>query len=236
MNKRGKLIVVEGLDGAGKRTQAEKLYNRIKEKGESVIKVSFPNYEKESSILVKKYLHGDFTNVFNNSDNITFVKQISTFYAVDRVASFIERTYDGKSLIEQLSEGTHIICDRYTTSNMLHQSGNLKNQYQLFDYLDWVIKFEFDDLQLPRPDLVLFLDVTPEISINNIKKRNEDTDIHENIRHFKRVYDLSLEIVKYCKWDLIDCSPNGTQLPIEDIHEIIAKRLQVLLPDEFSDL
>jgi thymidylate kinase len=224
----GKLITIEGLDGSGKQTQTALLAQRLKEAGHKIIQVSFPNYEKDSSILVKKYLKGDYSNQYDR-DNLTFVKQMSSFYAVDRVSSFIEKEYEGKSLIQHLQEGTHVICDRYTTSNILHQSGNLTESYHLYQYIDWIMELEFKHLGLPVPDSVFYLDVEPEISVANIKERyhgEAKEDIHENIEHLQQVYANKDKIIHYCGWDKINCCVLGELLPKQSIHQLIVERVR----------
>jgi dTMP kinase len=225
----GRVIGVEGLDGSGKQTQAKLLYDRMKAAGIPVLLVSFPNYEQPSSVLVKKYLNGDYSNQHHQEDNIQYVKQISSFYAVDRVSSFIERIYDGMSLIEHLRKGTHIICDRYTTSNILHQSGNLTNKNNVEGYIQWVEELEYLSLSLPQPDVVFYLDVLPEISIDNIHKRyngEAKEDIHESIGHLNEVYSIKDRVIKYCGWEKVNCCVEGELLPIEPIHESIVSHLK----------
>lgn len=225
----GRLIVIEGMDGAGKNTQASRLYNRLIREGFKVIQVSFPNYDNESSALVKKYLNGDYKNHYGK-DNLTFVKQICSFYMVDRISSFIEEKFDGKSLLQHLKEGTHIICDRYTTSNMLHQAANLTNKKHIYSLIDWIEEREYYDLGLPIPDIVFFLDVPPEISIQNIKKRYEGEskeDLHENLEHLKRVYQVKNKVVKYCGWEIINCvNENNEMLKEYRIYKQILKILK----------
>lgn len=225
----GRLICIEGLDGSGKQTQAEKLRERMLNAGIPVILVSFPNYDNASSVLAKKYLNGDYQNMYHQDDNIQFVKQMSSFYAVDRVSSFIERSYDGKSLIEHLKEGTHIICDRYTTSNILHQSGNLTNPSNIRGYVEWIETLEYMDLGLPHPDAVMYLDVLPEVSVDNIKKRyngEAKEDILENIEHLMKVWNVREQVIKQCGWVNVNCCPEGDLLPIDTIHESIVDFLK----------
>jgi thymidylate kinase len=232
---RGKLIVIEGLDGSGKQTQSELLWHRLIEAGFCTMKVSFPAYDKESSILVKKYLKGDYKQS-NSIDRLTYIKQMSTFYAVDRVSSFIETAGEGcLSLVDLLNGGTHIICDRYTTSNILHQTGNL-GQDHAAEYIDWMHDLEYNHLGLPRPDLVLYLDVKPQISIENMKKRyagGEGKDIHENLDHLSRVYSMKDFIINYAGWTRVNCCTFGDKLlPIETISEFVMQHVYSLLTDE----
>ena len=106
---KGRLIVIEGLDGSGKATQAQLLYDRLQKQDAKVKKVSFPDYASSSSSLVKMYLSGEF----GNEPNAVNAYAASSFYAVDRYASF------KKDWEQFYNEGGVIIADRYTTSNAI---------------------------------------------------------------------------------------------------------------------
>ena len=132
----GKLIVIEGLDGSGKHTQAVLLKNYLESIGKSVKMVSFPNYESPSSALVKMYLAGDFGKEADSVNPYT----ASTFYAVDRFASF--RT-GWQNFYEN---GGIIIADRYTTSNAVHQCSKLPHE-QWDSFLKWLFEFEYKHME-----------------------------------------------------------------------------------------
>ena len=109
------LVVIEGVDGSGKQTQSQMLFDRLSEKFE-VRKLTFPNYEGETSALVKMYLGGQFGK---KPEDVNAYAS-STFYAADRIGSYLS---DWKNDFEQ---GKFILCDRYTTSNAVHQAGKLE--------------------------------------------------------------------------------------------------------------
>ena len=114
----GKLFVIDGTDGSGKQTQFQKLQERLKENGVDYKVVSFPNYDSPSASLVKMYLSGEFGE--NAKDVSPYIA--STFYAADRYATFktgYQKYYD---------EGGVILADRYTTANMVHQAGKIKDK------------------------------------------------------------------------------------------------------------
>ena len=124
---KGKLIIIEGSDGSGKATQTEKLYDRLKQNNYNIKKVEYPNYKSESSSLVKMYLRGDFGKDATDVDPYV----CSTFFAVDRYASF-------KTEWEEFyNNGGIIICDRYTTSNMIHQASKMEVE-ERDKYLEWL--------------------------------------------------------------------------------------------------
>ena len=150
---KGKLIVLEGLDGSGKATQAKLLAEHFAAQGVPVQKITFPDYASDSSALVKMYLAGQFGQ---HPDDVN-AYAASSFYAVDRYASY--KTSWG-SFYEQ---GGVIIADRYTTSNAVHQCSKLP-QEEWKGYLHWLFDYEFRLLGLPAPDRVIYLQVDPAVS------------------------------------------------------------------------
>ena len=137
----GKLIIIEsGSDSSGKATQSKKLYEKLKLNGYNVRKIEYPNYKSDSSALVKMYLNGDFGK--NPEDVDPYVA--STFYAVDRYASF--KTEWEKFYVE----GGIVIADRFTTSNMVHQAAKLEGEDKN-KFLDWLWNLEFNMYKLPTP-------------------------------------------------------------------------------------
>jgi dTMP kinase len=241
-NNKGKLIVIEGMDGSGKETQSKLLHKNLTEKGIKAIHVSFPNYESDSAALLKRYLTGRYNPHSKEiSQHLGYIRRIAAFYAVDRAATFMDKVYEvnTKSIFELMDEGVHVICDRYTTSTMIHQSANIEyeNDYikgiVVDQFVKWVAEFEYGELALPKPDLVAYLDVDPEISIRNLKKRYGidgkpeagDIDILENIEHLKRVHAISRKVVKLQDWQTVQCSRERDgeleQAPIETIQNIL---------------
>ena len=151
--KKGTLIVLEGLDGSGKATQAKLLAQHLKEAGKNVQEITFPDYASDSSALVKMYLAGQFGD---KPDDVN-AYAASSFYAVDRYASY--KTSWG-SFYEA---GGVIIADRYTTSNAVHQCSKLPPE-QWESFLQWLFDYEFRLLGLPAPDEVIYLQVDPAVS------------------------------------------------------------------------
>lgn len=207
----GKLIVIEGLDGSGKATQAQKLFEKLKDQGKQVIKVSFPDYNSNSSALVKMYLNGEF----GSDPNQVNPYAASSFYAIDRFASY---TKNWKNFY--LDDGT-VIADRYTTSNAIHQCAKLPKE-QWKDFINWLFHYEYELLGVPKPYRTLYLRVDPEVSQKLMTKRyqgnEERKDIHESDLEYLR---RSREAADYCAkelgWTLIECVQNGDMRSIEDI-------------------
>ena len=140
---KGRLLVIEGLDGSGKATQAKLLAAHLAESGCKVMEITFPDYESDSSALVKMYLSGQFGE---KPDDVN-PYAASSFYAVDRYASY--KTKWG-SFYET---GGIVIADRYTTSNAVHQCSKLPPE-QWDDFLRWAFDYEYRLLGLPAPDAV----------------------------------------------------------------------------------
>ncbi len=214
----GKLIIIEAGDGSGKATQTAKLYERLLAEGHKVRKITFPNYDSDSSALVKMYLKGDFGQ---SADDVNpYVA--STFYTVDRYASF------KKEWEEFYNEGGIVIADRYTTSNMVHQASKIKDSEELERYLDWLWEFEFGKFGLPVPDAVLFLNMPPECSEKLMAKRmnkftgEAEKDIHEkDSDHLRLAYENAINIAGKYDWIKIDCVAEGEIRSIDSIHETI---------------
>ncbi len=217
-----KLIVIEGLDGAGKGTQAKLLTEKIKNQGISVRQVSFPNYQSDSSALVKMYLAGEFGS---KPDDVN-AYAASSFYAVDRYASF------KKDWIEDWKSGV-IVADRYTTSNAIHQCSKLdKSDWNI--YLDWLFKFEYDLLGIPAPSTVIYLRVDPDVSQKLLLSRyggnEEKKDIHEkDLEYLSRCRDAADFCANRLNWITIECAKNGKMRTIEDIDKEILCLVEKLL-------
>ena len=209
---KGKLIVIEGLDGSGKATQSQLLYETLLNQGKRVRKVSFPAYESDSSALVKMYLAGQFGK--DPSDVNAYAA--STFYAADRFASY--KSDWGKFY----EEGGIVIADRYTTSNAIHQCSKLPEE-QWDGFLDWLFDFEYNLLGIPAPDTVIYLQVDPQVSQKLMSGRYQGDeskkDIHEsNLDYLNR----SRQAAQYCAeklgWKVISCVVGDSMRSIESIH------------------
>ncbi len=211
----GKLIVIEGLDGSGKATQAELLCQKLQQQGHKVKKVSFPDYESNSSALIKMYLAGEF----GTDPASVNAYAASTFYAVDRYASF------KKGWESFYNEGGIVVADRYTTSNAVHQCSKLP-QDQWDGYLQWLFDFEYRLVGIPTPDTVVYLRVDPAVSQKLMTGRYQGDeskkDIHEkDLSYLAR----SRKAAEYCAeklgWKTVSCVREGAMRTIEDIHQQI---------------
>lgn len=150
---KGKLIVIDGLDGAGKATQSALLVERLKKEGKKVVTLDFPQYQNNffgsfiGECLTGK--HGDFLHL---SPHIA-----SVLYAGDRFEASIK-------IKKWLKEGKYVVLDRYVSANQIHQGGKIQDTKERKKFLTWLSTMEYEVFQIPRPDKVIFLDVTPEVT------------------------------------------------------------------------
>lgn len=220
MENRGKLIVFEGTDGSGKSTQFAKLCSRIEAKGKDFRRLVFPQYEEESSALIRMYLRGEFGK--NPGDVDPYAA--TAFYAVDRYASY------KKLWGSEYEAGGLMMADRYTTSNAVHQASKLEGEERL-SYVSFLFDFEYNKMGLPKPDLVLYLDMPTEKSLALIKERQGAEDIHEaDGAYLAKCRDAALETAKNYGWVVISSlDKEGNLRSIDEIHEEVWTKVLPLL-------
>ena len=185
----GRLIVIEGLDGSGKATQAARLTDTLNAQGKGVKQISFPDYASDSSALIKMYLGGKFGS---HPDD---VNAASTFYSVDRYASY--KTNWG----DFYRRGGIVVSDRYTTSNAVHQCSKLPKE-QWLAFLDWLFDFEYNKIGIPVPDRVVYLEVDPAVSQGLMTARYKGDESKKDIHEKDLAYlARSHEAADYCaRW------------------------------------
>ena len=210
MENRKKLLVIEGLDGSGKATQAALLSASLKEKGMKVRQVSFPDYQSNSSALVKMYLAGEF----GNKPGDVNAYAASSFYAVDRYASF------KKDWEEDYATGI-IVADRYTTSNAIHQCAKLERE-RWDAFLSWLFDYEYELLRIPKPSGVIYLRVDPDVSQRLLAHRYQGDMSKEDIHEKDREYLLRCQkAADYCcrklDWKVVECCDAGQMRSVEEI-------------------
>ena len=221
----GKLIVLEGTDGSGKSTQFQRLTDRLSQEGRQFQKLVFPQYSEPSSALIRMYLGGEFGA--RPSDVNAYAA--SAFYSVDRYASY-------KKVWGQWYEsGGLVVSDRYTTSNAVHQTSKEPPEKQS-DFLKWLYDFEYSKLGLPRPDLVVYLDVPTDFTEKMMRSREAAThthaDIHEqDLEYLATCRRTGRAAAEYYGWTVIGCVKNGAMRSIDDIHEEIYRHVAACWED-----
>lgn len=222
--KKGKLFAIEGLDGSGKGTQAKALFAALQAQGLPVREITFPNYESDSSALVKMYLDGQF----GDKPGDVNAYAASSFFAVDRYAGY--KSDWGKFY----QAGGILIADRYTTSNAIHQCSKLPPE-QWDTFVQWLFDYEFSLLEMPKPDAVIYLAVDPAISQKLMTGRYQGDESKKDIHEKDLEYlDASRRAAEYCAqklgWKTIACAKDGAMRSIEDIHaevlEIVRQELE----------
>ena len=211
----GKFIVIEGLDGSGKATQTEILRKVFEQRGEQVRKLTFPDYNTESSALVKMYLGGEFGD--KPSDVNAYAA--AAFYTVDRIASYL------KFWKEDYENGTVIIADRYSTSNIIYQMSKLPES-EWDSYIEFKEDFEYNKIKVPKPDKIIYLDVEPDVSQKLLSGRysgdESKKDLHEkNVNFLLECRKSALYAAEKLGWVRISCTENGEMRSIEAIAEDI---------------
>lgn len=208
----GKLIVFEGTDGSGKSTQFELLAKRLEAEQIGFQRLRFPQYEEPSSALIRMYLGG----AFGDDPEAVNAYAASTFYAVDRYASY-QRVWK-----DYYQGGGFVVSDRYTTSNAVHQ-GSKVPEGERAEFFRWLYDLEYDRMGLPRPDLVVLLDMPVELSEQLMRKREQSTGTHADIHerdedYLKKCRDVALHAAKYYGWRTVSCAKDGVIRGVEDIH------------------
>ena len=209
---KGKLIVFEGTDGSGKATQARMMAERLGREDIAFQVIDFPRYGNPFAEPARLYLQG----VLGDKPGDVSAYAASVLYAVDRYASYKE------DWGEAYEAGELILANRYTTSNAVHQASKLPDDERM-NYLEWLFALEYGKLELPEPDLVIYLDLPTDISERMMRQREAATgttaDIHEqDAAYLRRCRDNARKVANVCRWKIIDCSENGQIRTVEDIH------------------
>lgn len=220
---KGTMLVLDGLDGCGKTTQAQRLAQRLEQIYPGRVHlISYPDYQSPSSALVRMYLEGDFSS---HPEGVN-AYAASTFYAVDRYAGYVRQWG------EWYRQGHLILACRYVTSNAIHQMGKLPRK-EWDGFLDWLEDFEYQKLGLPKPDLVCYLEMERAVSEQLLEHRYQGDesrrDIHERDRAYLEQCRISAEYAaKHWHWQSVACSREGKVLPMEEITQRIWELTQPL--------
>lgn len=221
----GKLIVIEGTDGSGKSTQFRLLTDRLEAEQVKFQKLVFPQYSEPSSALIRMYLGGEF----GSKPEDVNAYAASAFYSVDRYASY--RKVWGK----WYENGGLVVSDRYTTSNAVHQTSK-EPEDKREDFLNWLYDFEYGKLGLPRPDLVIYLDVPTDFTEKMLRHRETETNTHADIHEQDTQYlatcrRMGQAAAAHYGWTVIPCVRDGVMRSMEDIHEEIYRHVAACLED-----
>lgn len=212
-NKLGRLIVFEGIDGSGKKTQFELLINYLKENKITYASFDFPQYGKTFfGNFAGRFLNGEFGH-FSRID-----PYLASFpYAADRWQ------VKGK-ILQAINSVSLVICNRYSPSS-IYQAAKIKST-QRRKFFHWVETLEYEIFGIPRPSLVILLHVPLVFAQTMIEKKNKrkyldgkiKDQYEKDIKYLKKVEDLYLDTVKTNKsWIKIDCVENNKILSPEAV-------------------
>ena len=216
----GRFIVIDGLDGSGKETQARLLEAELVRRGKKVRVLSFPCYESDSSLFVRMYLNGEL----GSRPEDTNAYAASMFFSADRYLSYRtdwKKDYDDPETV--------VIANRYTTANAVHQLSKLPaDEWDAF--LSWLWDFEFAKIGIPAPDDIIYLEMLPEISMELIRSRSAETgrkiDIHEaDKNHLTNSYRAALYASDKLGWKKIRCYDENAPKSREEIHKAVLSAL-----------
>jgi len=183
--------------------------------GRDYTRLVFPQYDKPSSALLRMYLNG----AFGSDPGAVGAHAASTFFAVDRYASY--KTVWG----EAYAAGGTILTDRYVSSNAVHQGSKLFGAEREV-FFRWLDEFEHGLMELPRPDIVLYMDVPIEIALENVRTRRAETgaaaDIHEAGEAYLRACaETAKDAAAFYGWRFVRCAAGGKMRPEQEIHQEI---------------
>lgn len=206
-------IVIEGVDGSGKETQTNALREPLSKLG-TVYKFSFPNYDCISGSMIQSYLNGEWKSR-STPGTKEYIEEISDIYLLNRVESAsMKQLNDGPSINEIMNNPKYqsdsiLLFDRYATSNILHQAGQLNTEKEILEYIERMEKREYETYNLPKPNLVIYLDIPDHIIARNLSARNDNkhggVDIHESSEHTSKIRKNKDFIIKNQHWEVVDC-------------------------------
>ena len=140
-------------------------------------------------------------------------KVAALYYAADR-------RYNISKITDLLNTGVNVILDRYVYSNMAHQAGKIIDTNERINMYNWLDMLEFKLLELPQPDIAIFLHMPLEQAVLLRKERSEKADEHEKSEtHLKQAENSYIELASRYKWDTIECAPGGEILSIDEISQ-----------------
>lgn len=211
----GKLIVVEGIDASGKRTQVERLSKRLRKENISHAVIDFPRYETPTGKKVRAYLTGEL-----HPGSPLAVAQL---YADDRGAARDE-------LLAMLAHHQVVLANRYISSNLGYTMALVTESEEQQKIFQHIVNLEYTRNEMPREDLVLYLDVPVTISQNLMDGRGNGKDRHERDQSYLERVEIQYHaLAKRLDWKVIPCVHDGVLRPREEIAKEVWKHVQRFL-------
>ncbi len=220
----GKIIVIEGTDCSGKETQSKLLKSYLEQNGIKVATFSYPQYNTPTGKIIGGPLLGKPSicpSWFNNYVEVDS-KVASLYFAADRRASL-------PVLKELINNNEIVIIDRYIYSNMGHQGSKIEDKEERLKMYKFLETLEFDLLELPRPDLVIFL-YLPYFYGEELKKNRVETldEAEKSQTHQIKSERTYLELTELYDFKKIDCFTNGTVKTREEINKEVISHVKKL--------
>lgn len=217
--KKGVLLVIEGVDGSGKATQAKMLVDKLNSEGRKTTMISFPRYNTPTGQIVGqcylgKDLWGEDKAWFGEPDKVEPLIA-SLYYAADRRAAKQE-------IEELLASGTNVVSDRYYHSNMTHQGGKIRDRTARRAFFNKIYRLELEILGIPKEDRLIFLHMPWQVAQELRERRTSGTDGHENNQeHLRRAEEVYVQIANRNHYAaIIECAPDGTRSSLKTPEEI----------------
>lgn len=224
MARKGKIIVIEGSDSAGKEVQSRKLYQSLRRENYPVKFLGFPRFDRFFGKIVGRYLRGEFGDITGLSPRL-----VSLPFALDR----FELKND---IIRWLENGKLIVCNRYVGSNLAYMSAGLP-EGQRPRFIKWLEELEYKKLGIPREDISIFLHVPAKVGQKLTYQKREKTymkglgrgDLHErNLDYLKATGEQFFWLCRNRRhWVAVESMVDEENLrPIEEIHQEIVQILK----------
>ena len=175
------LVVLEGLDGAGKSTQVKRLKKYLEDTRPALEYIHFPRYEAPVyGDLISRFLRGDF------GDNQTVHPQlVALLFAEDRHGA-------GPIIKKALDQGKTVLLDRYVYSNIAYQCAKLHDPQERARLRDWIFNTEYGNFALPVPDINLFLDVPIDFVKENLSGDRKGDDGRSYLEGSKDIHEADI--------------------------------------------
>ncbi|HVX90222.1 MAG TPA: hypothetical protein VHC20_01110 [Candidatus Paceibacterota bacterium] len=218
-DKKGVFIVLDGLDGSGKATQAKLLTEGLAALGIPFETIDFPSYDRTRfGTLIGEALAGKRGDFLHIDPRIG-----STLYALDRFEM-------SPKIRAWMEEGKVVIADRFTSSNQIHQGGKIRDAEERAAFMQWLDEMEHTTLNIPRPDAVIYLRVPTAVSAkllaekreakNRVLPEGEKDTVERDEEYVERSYESAQLLAKeHGNWHVIDCVVGDAMRTPADIHE-----------------
>ena len=207
---RGKIIVIDGVDGSGKKTQVAMLLKRLKKDGIKVATLDFPQYENN--------FIGKNIKEFLTHPEYTFHKQHPKVFSIILAAD----RWESKQKIEKyLDQGYLVILDRYMSSNQIHQGGKIKDEKKWEEFMTWLDTLEFKVFKIPRPNLILYLNLKIANIEKMLKLRGNFDNAEKDLQHQAEAIGSAIRLAKKYKiFKMINCDDEKSEMGIKSRVEI----------------